>query len=89
MLYKGYLVIADTFLRNWPSHGQILIEKSLYKGHLKRTFVIGDTFFEHRVNILGKIYLLIADTLWLVGKIENTWMFLLDTFLYFNMKFII
>ena len=28
-------------------------------------------------------------TLQLVGKIENTWMFLFDTFLYFNMKLII
>ena len=50
---------------------------------------MADTFFEHRVNILSKIYLLIADTLWLVGKIGNSRMFLFDTFLYFNMKLII
>ena len=34
MLYNGHLVIADTFLRNWPNHGQTLIEKPLYSGHL-------------------------------------------------------
>ena len=52
------------------------------------SFVIVDTSFEHRVNILGKIYLLIADTILLVGKKENTCIFLFDTFLYFNMKLI-
>ena len=64
MLYNGHLVIADTFLRNRPNHGQTLIEKPLSSGHFySGHFVIADTFFEHRVNILGKIYLLIADTL--------------------------
>ena len=43
MLYNGHLVMADTFLRNRPNHGQTLMEKSLhsehfYSGHLlKRT----------------------------------------------------
>ena len=32
MLYNGHLVIADTFLRNRPNHGQTLIEKPLYSG---------------------------------------------------------
>ena len=50
--------------------------------------VKADTSFEHRMNILGKIYLLIANTIWLVGKKESTCMFLFDTFLYFNMKLI-
>ena len=49
---------------------------------------MAEAFFEHRVNILGNIYLLIADTLWLVGKIENTSMFLFDAFFYFDMKLI-
>ena len=90
MLYKGHLVIADTFIKNWPNHGQTLIENSVYRGHfysghlLKRTL-----FFEHHVNILGKIYALIADTLWLVGKIENTYLFSFEALLYFNMKLII
>ena len=62
-----------------------LWEKNLYKTDTFRA----DTFFEYRVNNLGKIYLLIVDTLWLVGKIENTRMFLFYTFLFFNMKLII
>ena len=33
MLYNGHLVIADTFLRNRPNHGQSLIDKPLYNGH--------------------------------------------------------
>ena len=43
MLYNGHLVMADTFLRNRPNHGQTLMEKPLhsehfYSGHLlKRT----------------------------------------------------
>ena len=32
MLYDRHLV-ADTFLRNRPNHGQTLIEKPLYSGH--------------------------------------------------------
>ena len=52
MLYNGQVVIADTFLRNRPNHGQTLISDICYSGH----------FFEHRVNILDKIYPLIADT---------------------------
>ena len=47
------------------------------------------TFFEHRENILGKICLLIANTIWLVRKKENTYTFLFNTFLYFNTKVII
>ena len=49
---------------------------------------MADTFFEHRVNMLGKIYLLTEDTLWFVGKKENTSTFYL-IFLYFKMKLII
>ena len=56
---------------------------------LQRTFVIADSFFEDHVNILGKTYVLIAEILWLVGKKDNAWMFLVDAFLYFNMKLII
>ena len=33
MLYNGHLVIAETFLRNLPNHGQTLIEKPLHSGH--------------------------------------------------------
>ena len=33
MLYSGHLVIADTFLRDRPNHGQILLEKFLYSGY--------------------------------------------------------
>ena len=33
MLYNGHLVIADTFLRDRPNHGQSLIEKPLYSGY--------------------------------------------------------
>ena len=81
MLYNRHLVIVDTFLRNWQNHIQTPIEKSLYCRQ-------ADTFFEHH-NILGKIYLLIADTSRLVGKIENKCMLLFGIFLYFNMKLII
>ena len=52
-------------------------------------FVIADTFFESHVIILDKIYLLVADTILLVEKKENTSMFLFETFLYFNRKLII
>ena len=55
---------------------------------LQPIFFIVDTFFKHRVNILGKILLLIADTLRLVRKKENIYMFLFDAFLYFNIKLI-
>ena len=48
-----------------------------------------ETFFKHHVNILGKIFILIADTLRLVQKKENTCMSLFDTFIYFNIKLII
>ena len=62
MLYNGHLVIKDTFLRNRPSHRQALIE-NVYIAENFIAKIIADTFFEHRVNILGKIYLLLADTL--------------------------
>ena len=45
MLYNVHLVIVNTILRNRRNHGQTLKEKPLFSGH----------FFEHRVNILGKI----------------------------------
>ena len=57
----------------------IFIADIYYRGH----------FFAHRVSILGKIYVLIAETLWFVGKKENTCIILFDTFLYFNMKLMI
>ena len=34
MLYSGHLVVADTFQWNRLNHGQNLIEKPLYSGHL-------------------------------------------------------
>ena len=34
MLYNGHQVVADIFLRNRPNHGQTLIAKPLYSGHL-------------------------------------------------------
>ena len=49
--------MPDTLLRNRPNHSQTLIEKSLYSGHLLKR-----ALFEHRVNILGKIFFLIAET---------------------------
>ena len=84
MLYNGHLVIADMFLRGRQNHSQTLLEKPLIAD-----IIIPDTFFEHRMNILDKTDLLIANTLWLVGKKENTCMFLIDTFPYLNMKLII
>ena len=80
---NGHLVIADIFFKGPAesrsnSHRKTSIQRTL----LQRTFVIADTFFR-------QIYKLIAGTLWLVGKIENTWMFLFYTFLYFNRKHII
>ena len=33
MLHNGHLVVAGTFLRNWPTHCQNLIEKPLHSGH--------------------------------------------------------
>ena len=58
MLYNGHLVIADTFLRNRPDHGQTLIGKPLYSGHFYSGHLLQRTFFEHRLSILGKIFLL-------------------------------
>ena len=40
------------------------------------------------MNILGKIYLLIAGILWLVGK-KKTCIFLIEAIIYFNVKLII
>ena len=80
MLYNGHLVIADTFLRNWPNHGQTLIEKPLKSGHFYSGYLAQHHFFEHRVNLFGKIYVLIADTLWLVAKIVNTCFYLTHFF---------
>ena len=60
MLYNGHVVIADTFLKNRPNHGQTLIENSLYSGHFYSGHLF---FFEHQVNIMGKTYLLIAASL--------------------------
>ena len=34
MLYNGHLLKADTSLTNRSNHGQTLIEKPLYSGHL-------------------------------------------------------
>ena len=52
ILYNGHLVMRGTFLKNRPITFKPS-EKPLYSGQ----------FFEHRMNILGKIYLLIAGTL--------------------------
>ena len=90
MLYNGHVVIVETFLRNRPNHGQILIEKPLNSGHFYSGHLLQRTLiFEHRVNILGKIYLLLADTSMIGWEKENTCTFLFDAFLYFNMKLII
>ena len=88
MLYDGHQVIADTFWRDGPNRGQTLLEKPLYRDTFIGDICYSGHFCEHHVNILGKTYLLIADTLWLVGK-KKICMFLIDTFLYFNMKLII
>ena len=34
MLYSGQLAIAECFSWNGPNHGQTLIEKPLYSGHV-------------------------------------------------------
>ena len=77
MLYNGHLIIADTFLKNQPNHDQTLIEKPLYSEHFySRYLLLADTSFERRVNILAKVYFLIADTIWLIGKKENMHVFI-------------
>ena len=75
MLYNGHLVIADTFSRNRPNHGQTLIGKPLYSGHFYSGHLLQRTF-----GHFGQNFPLTANTLWLVGKKENTCMFLFDTF---------
>ena len=45
MLYNGRLVIADTVLRNPSNHGQTLIEKPLYTGHLYSGHLLQWTLF--------------------------------------------
>ena len=47
MLYSGHLVIADTFSRNGPNHGQTLIEIPLYSGQ----FYSGHIFSEPREHL--------------------------------------
>ena len=83
--------MADTSLRKRPNRGQTVIEKPPFSGHIYSGHLLYkvDTAFEHRWNILGKIFLLIADPLWFVRKKGNTCIFLFDTFLSFNMKLII
>ena len=71
MLYNGHLVTADTFLRNRPIHGQTLIEKHTWRTLLCTTW-----------PIFVKIYFLIADTLWLVGRKENMHVFIWRIFLH-------
>ena len=44
MLYDRHLV-ADTFLRNRPNHGQTLIEKPLYSGHFYSGHLLKRTLF--------------------------------------------
>ena len=65
ILYNGYLQQRTLF----QGTGRITIKlsqrMSIQRTRLLRTFVIADTFFERHVNIFGKIYLLIVDTLWL------------------------
>ena len=46
MVYNGHPVIADTFLKNRPNHGQTLIEKPLYSEH----FYSGHFFCAPREN---------------------------------------
>ena len=63
--YNGHLVMADTSLRKRPNRGQTVTEKPLFSGHIYSghlLYKVG-TAFEHRWNILDKIFLLIADTL--------------------------
>ena len=40
MLYNGHVVIADTFLRNRPNHGQTLKEKPLNIGHFYSGYLL-------------------------------------------------
>ena len=45
MLYNGHLVIADTFLKNRPNHGQTLMKKPLYSGHFYSEHLLKRTLF--------------------------------------------
>ena len=47
ILYSRHLVIADTFSWNRPNHCQILIEKSLYRGYIVDTFLVGNRYSGH------------------------------------------
>ena len=82
MLYTGHLAIADTFQRKRPNHGQTLIKNTAYicyGGHF---------FWTPREHFRQNSPLKSGHPL--IGwKKENTWMLLLDTFHYFNMKIII
>ena len=53
MLYSGHLVIADTFSRNGPNHGQTLIEIHLYiaDSFIADTCYSGHIFSEPREHL--------------------------------------
>ena len=81
MLYNGHLVIADIFLRNRPNHGQTFIEKPLYSGYFYSWHLLWRTlFFDPWVNILGKIYLLIATLYDCLEKLKTRGCFYLTHF---------
>ena len=77
-----YYHLAANFLGN----GGITVKLSYKNVYIVGTFLAdichsGNTFLSPAWTFWGEIYLLVADTLWLVGKKENTYMLLLDTFL--------
>ena len=88
MLYNGHLVIADTFLGDQPSRGQTLLEKPLYSGHIYSRHLLQrklfwSTYFFWTILPVNSGHSIIG---W---EKQNTCMFLIETFLYFNMKLII
>ena len=79
MLHNRPLVIAETFLRNWPNHSQILIEKPQYSRHV--FWVLREHFGQN---------LLLNSGHCMIGRESRKYMHVLfDTFLYFNIKLII
>ena len=75
MLYNEHLVIAETFLRKRPDHGQTLIEKPLSNGH----FYSGHFFREPRKHF-GQNLLHNSGHSMIGWEKENTCMFLFDAF---------
>ena len=79
MVYNGHPVIADTFLKNRPNHGQTLIEKPLYSEH----FCSGHFFCAPRENF-GQNLPFNSGHRIIGWEKENTCMFFLTHFFVFT-----